>query len=240
MDNSKVLSNMRNMMYSGKPALLPPKSPFHSGSSSYAADYFPNPIIGSRAVRNPRDGNVQHHRTSSESLLMEEQPSWLDDLLDEPETPVQRGGHRRSSSDSFAYLDAVNVSNKNYTQDDSQCKNVTLPSWASQDFDSRKDPHQASFYMKASWIKQNNRTRELPQTTFSTSPCVRLSAKSSILLESSRLINTPQETNGFSSTTIENQDSAEAGLQDSKSYERIDSSHVKPAPADTDNKRAKQ
>lgn len=235
MENSKVLSNMRNMIYSGKHALLPPKSPLPSGSSSYA-DYFPNPIIGSRAVQNPREGNVHHHRTSSESLVMEEQPSWLDDLLNEPETPVQRGGHRRSSSDSFAYLDAGNVSNENYTQDDSQCKNMYLPSWASQDFDS----HQASFHMKASWIKQKNRTRELPPTTLTTNPGARSSAKSSILLESSRsLSTTPQEANGFSSTT-EKQDSAETGLPDRKPSERMDSSHVKPGLADTDNKRAKQ
>ncbi|XP_038877888.1 uncharacterized protein At4g06598 isoform X2 [Benincasa hispida] len=234
MENSKVLSNMRNVIYSGKHALLPPKSPFPSGSSSYA-DYFPNPIIGSRALQNPREGNVQHHRTSSESLLMEEQPSWLDDLLNEPETPIQRGGHRRSSSDSFAYLDAGNVSNENHTQDDSQCKNMYLPSWASQGFDS----HQTSLYMKANWIKQKNRTRELPPTTLTANPGARPSAKSSILLENSRSLSTPQEANEFASSS-EKQDSAETGLPDRKLSERMDSSHVKPGPADTDNKRAKQ
>lgn len=239
MENSKVLSNMRNVIYSGKHALLPPKSPFPSGSSPYA-DYFPSPIIGSRAVQNPREGNVHHHRTSSESLLMEDQPSWLNDLLDEPETPVQRGGHRRSSSDSFAYLDAGNVLNENYTQDDSQCKNMYLPSWASQDFDFRKDPHQASFNMKASSIKQKNRARELPPTTLTTTLGSWPSAKSSILLESSRLLSTPQEANGFSSTTTEKQDSAETSMPDRKSSEKMDGPHIKPAPADTDNKRAKQ
>uniref|UniRef100_A0A9I9E164 Uncharacterized protein n=1 Tax=Cucumis melo TaxID=3656 RepID=A0A9I9E164_CUCME len=67
MENSKVLSNMRNMISSGKHALLPLKSPVPSGSSTYF-DCLPNPIIGSRAVQNPRVGNVNHHRTSSESL----------------------------------------------------------------------------------------------------------------------------------------------------------------------------
>ncbi|XP_008445999.2 uncharacterized protein At4g06598 isoform X2 [Cucumis melo] len=235
MENSKVLSNMRNMISSGKHALLPPKSPVPSGSSTYS-EYLPNPIVGSRAVQNPRVGNVNHHRTSSESLLMEEQPSWLDDLLNEPETPVQRGGHRRSSSDSFAYLDAGNVSNENYTQDDSQCKNMYLPSWASQDFDS----HQASLYMKPSWNKQKNRTRELPPTTLTTNPGGRPSAKNSILLESLRTLSTAQEANEFSSTTTEKLDSAETALPDRKLSERMDSSHVKPGPTDTDNKRAKQ
>ncbi|KGN51645.1 uncharacterized protein At4g06598 isoform X2 [Cucumis sativus] len=235
MENSKVLSNMRNMISSGKHALLPPKSPFPSGSSTYS-DYLPNPIIGSRAVQNPRVGNVNHHRTSSESLLMEEQPSWLDDLLNEPETPVQRGGHRRSSSDSFAYLDAGNVSNENYTQDDSQCKNMYLPSWASQDFDS----HQAPLYMKPSWNKQKNRTRELPRTTLTTNPGGLPSAKNSVLLESLRTLSTPHEANEFSLTTTEKLDSAETVVPDRKLSERMDSSHVKPGPTDTDNKRAKQ
>ncbi|KAL3641430.1 hypothetical protein CASFOL_016398 [Castilleja foliolosa] len=48
-----------------------------------------------------------HQRCSSESFLMEEQPSWLDDLLNETETSVndlQRGHHRRSASDSYAYF----------------------------------------------------------------------------------------------------------------------------------------
>lgn len=240
MENSKALLNMRNLMYSGKHALLPPKSPFPSGSSSNFTDYFPNPIIGSRAVQNPREGNVHHHRTSSGSLLMEEQPSWLDDLLDEPETPVQRGGHRRSSSDSFAYLDAVNVSNAKYTQDDSRCKNISLPSWASLDFEPRKDAHQTSFHMQASWIKQKNRTRELPPTTLIPNQGVHPSAKSSILLESSRPLSTPLEANGLSSTTTEKQDSAETGLQDPKPTQRIESPNVKPVLTDTDNKRAKQ
>ncbi|GER37829.1 basic-leucine zipper transcription factor family protein [Striga asiatica] len=41
---------------------------------------------------------------SSESLLIDEQPSWLDDLLNETETVIFDRGHRRAASDSYAYL----------------------------------------------------------------------------------------------------------------------------------------
>lgn len=145
-------------MYSGKHALLPPKIPFPSVTPSYV-DYVPSGVIGSKAVQRPRDGNSHHQRTSSETLLIEEQPSWLDDLLNEPETPVRRGGHRRSSSDSFAYVDVANASNMDYAaQDEYRYKNMmSIPSWASQDFDFHKDARQASqsLYTDVNMTKQN-------------------------------------------------------------------------------------
>lgn len=50
-------------------------------------------------------GSDHHHRCNSESFLIEEQPSWLDDLLNEPaETVIVHKGHRRSASDTFAYV----------------------------------------------------------------------------------------------------------------------------------------
>ncbi|CAB4267868.1 unnamed protein product [Prunus armeniaca] len=126
MANSKS-SNIRNFMYSGKHPLLPPKSPFPSVSPSYA-DYVLSPAFGSKTVQKPREGNAHHQRTSSESLLIEEQPSWLDDLLNEPDTPIRRGGHRRSSSDSFAYVDASNASNIDYAAQDDVNNMSSLPS----------------------------------------------------------------------------------------------------------------
>ncbi|GFP81401.1 basic leucine zipper 2 [Phtheirospermum japonicum] len=52
------------------------------------------------------EGVNLHERCSSESFLMEEQPSWLDDLLNETESVnvLHRGHHRRSASDSYAYF----------------------------------------------------------------------------------------------------------------------------------------
>lgn len=91
-----------------KQALLPPRSPFPTAASPYG-DH--GPIArpqGQGAATHHRfghgHGHGHHQRTSSESII-EEQPSWLDDLLEEPETPVRRAGHRRSSSDSFALFD---------------------------------------------------------------------------------------------------------------------------------------
>ena len=86
-----------------KQALLPPRSPFPA-----AAAAAPHAELG--PIARPRDAHHRHghQRTSSESFLADEQPSWLDDLLDEPETPARahgRPGHRRSSSDSFALFE---------------------------------------------------------------------------------------------------------------------------------------
>lgn len=105
------LNGMReyNPMWDGKPSFRPPKSPIPA-LSPFITDHGPNNFNGSKGIPRPRDGQRQHQRTSSESFLVEEQPSWLDDLLDEPETPVRKAGHRRSSSDSFTYWDMPNVS----------------------------------------------------------------------------------------------------------------------------------
>ncbi|KAK1386148.1 hypothetical protein POM88_023883 [Heracleum sosnowskyi] len=67
------------------------------------------------------------------------------ELLSEPETPVSRG-HPRSSSDSFAYVDAANAANLDYVaHDEYRSRNMSsLYSWKSQDLDYYKDAHNAS------------------------------------------------------------------------------------------------
>ncbi|CAO2148501.1 unnamed protein product [Urochloa humidicola] len=94
-----------------KQALLPPRSPFPTAAapSSYA-DRGPIARPQGAAAAHHRHGHGHHQRTSSESFIEEQPPSWLDDLLNEPETPAAarqhgRAGHRRSSSDSFALFD---------------------------------------------------------------------------------------------------------------------------------------
>ncbi|KAF2319882.1 hypothetical protein GH714_019962 [Hevea brasiliensis] len=162
---------------------------------------------------------------------MEEQPSWLDDLLNEPETPVRRGGHRRSSSDSFAYIDVTNTSNIDYAaQDEYRYKNMMMvPSWGSLDFDFLKDARQASLYADVSMTKQKNRGWDS-----SLNVATRISG-----LPSAR--ENPQEADGVPTSVHEKQDSAESGLHDSKnSSERKDNSHAKSSTSETDTKRAKQ
>lgn len=236
MANSKGSSNFRNMISSGKHSLLPPKSPFPSISPSYS-DYAPSPAIGSKVIARPREGgNTHHQRTSSEGFLIEEQPSWLDDLLNEPETPVRRG-HRRSSSDSFAYMDATNVSNIDHTaQDELKFRNlISATSWGSQDFEHYKDARNVSFYVEPnSFGRQKNRTS---MTYSSGLP----STRDSNVLQSSGSSCIPHETDGVSSTATEKQDLVESSLHDPKaSSERRDCSHAKPSASETDTKRAKQ
>lgn len=43
----------------------------------------------------------------SNAAVVEEQPSWLDDLLNDSDALFHRGQHRRSASDSCAYLGAA-------------------------------------------------------------------------------------------------------------------------------------
>ncbi|KAF2293864.1 hypothetical protein GH714_005257 [Hevea brasiliensis] len=241
MANSKGSSNVRNFMYSGngKYALLPPKIPFPSVTPSYV-DYMPSGVIGSKAVQRPREGNSHHQRTSSETLLTEEQPSWLDDLLNEPETPVRRGGHRRSSSDSFAYVDVANTSNIDCAaQDEYRYKNmVSTLSWGSQDFDYHKDAWQAFLYADVNMTKQKNRAWDSSLNVV-TCPSGLPSARENAVSRSSSCA--PQEADCVPTSVHEKQDSAESGPHDSKkSSERKDGSHAKSSALETDTKRAKQ
>ncbi|BAT73516.1 hypothetical protein LR48_Vigan1300s000700 [Vigna angularis] len=241
MANSKGSSGFRNFMYPGKHALLPPKSPFPSVSQAYS-DYVQNPAVGLKGGNRPRDGNPHHQRTSSESLVIEEQPSWLDDLLNEPETPVRRAGHRRSSSDSFAYLDMANASNINYAdQDEYKYKSLmSIPSWSSQDFDRSKDARHLPAYVDMNLSKQKNRSWDSFSNAM-TNPVGVPSGKDSSAFQSSGLPSTPQEADGLAPTATEKQDSVEPGLQDAKSFsEKKDNSHAKSSSSETDTKRAKQ
>ncbi|XP_024924688.3 uncharacterized protein At4g06598-like isoform X2 [Ziziphus jujuba] len=104
MENLNGSSNLGNLSYTGNQFQLPPRSPILFNfpphfSSVVRAEGFPNPT---------HEFQAYHQRASSDSILQEEQPSWLEDLLEEPDTETQCfKGHRRSFSDSFAYSDAT-------------------------------------------------------------------------------------------------------------------------------------
>jgi hypothetical protein len=83
---------------------LPPKSPggysmFGSGSSLFESD-----LLSGLPLR----GSNHHKRTPSAGYLPNSQPTWLEEILESPdgEVVVKKGSHRRSSSDSVAFLDA--------------------------------------------------------------------------------------------------------------------------------------
>ncbi|KAG8364067.1 hypothetical protein BUALT_Bualt19G0087500 [Buddleja alternifolia] len=226
MATSKGPSSIRSMTHNGKNSLLPPKSPFPSISPSYT-EYIPSSAIGPKSLPKPREGNSHHQRTSSESCIIEEQPSWLDELLDEPETPVRlRGGHRRSSSDSFAYVETANMGSMNYiAQDDNKFQNITpLSSWGSQDFDIYRGIRSSTFYADPNHGKIKNKPWSTPVSS--------IAAKS---------LSNSQDVDRKLSSPGDKQDPIESGPQDPNgSCERKDSSLVKSSASETDTKRAKQ
>ncbi|KAK4350961.1 hypothetical protein RND71_030274 [Anisodus tanguticus] len=240
MANSKGPSSMRYMMYNGKSSLLPPKSPFPSTTPSYV-EYLPSFAVPQKGISKPRDGS-HHERTSSESCIIEEQPSWLDDLLNEPETPVRRGRHRRSSSDSFTYFDAANVANIDYiAQDDNKFINITpVPSWGSQDFDYYKDARHATLCVdQNSSNLQKSRARDASPNAI---PHLRGLPPSREDVKTNSLGSSfPLQGEKLKSAASDKQDLAESVTPDPKgSGEKKDSSHSKSSASENDTKRAKQ
>ncbi|CAH2047210.1 unnamed protein product [Thlaspi arvense] len=162
MAGSKGSESVRSLMYSGKNALLPPKIPFPSVSASYT-EYISCGLMGSRRGQKLGEEKTHHQRTSSESHLVEELPFWLDDLLNEPESPARKCGHRRSSSDSYAYLDVANATNISLTlQKDFSYRNLASSTRkGSQEPDRSKNARDdAAFYADASFLKQRNQQRD--------------------------------------------------------------------------------
>ncbi|KAG8474144.1 hypothetical protein CXB51_034022 [Gossypium anomalum] len=238
---SKGSTNIRDSICAGKHALLPPKCPFPTVSQPFT-DYVSNNVIG--LVQNSREGNTHHMRTSSESFLIEDQPSWLDDLLNEPDiTPMRRGGHRRSSSDSFAYIDVSDARNLDYAaQEEYRYKNmISAPSWASLEFDyqSKKDARLAAFYNDVNLVKQKNRPWDSSLNAVTHSSGLPSRRENSILQGSGSSC-AFKEVESAPSTASEKQDSAESSPLEAKAYfEKKDNSYAKSSSSDSDTKRAK-
>ncbi|KAK7322389.1 hypothetical protein VNO77_25768 [Canavalia gladiata] len=101
METSNGLSNSQHR---GIEFLFPPQT-------ALEAECFSHSIGEVEGSNSPKWGLRRHQRTYSDSMLSEEVPCWLKELLDEhepepepePEMPPSRS-HRRSSSDSIAYL----------------------------------------------------------------------------------------------------------------------------------------
>ncbi|CAM6128956.1 unnamed protein product [Calypogeia fissa] len=92
-----------NWSFPMNPTHLPPKSPTFPGFGSL----FESSALPFAGRSNyPSRGGPGHKRTTSTGFLPQVQPSWLDDVIDPQDLPVKRGGHRRSSSDSVAFLDS--------------------------------------------------------------------------------------------------------------------------------------
>jgi len=238
MANAKGSANIKNLMQNGKNSLLPPKSPFPSISSSYT-DYGPDSTLG--LIPKFRDGNIHHQRTSSESLI-EEQPCWLDELLNEPDTPVRRG-HRRSSSDSFAYIDTANMSNIDYvplSHDEAKFKPaVSSPLWGFQNFDLSKESLQGSLYTDPNlYGKPKNRPwdSKLAPTAH---PGVRPPRDNGIS-QGAGLSAAQYEADPAPSTATEKQEHGESGSHDPRNLSEKKDGTLLRTSSENDAKRAKQ
>ncbi|XP_068660650.1 basic leucine zipper 61-like isoform X2 [Aristolochia californica] len=82
---------------------LPPRCPFISKSSSSHR----NSDSTLSQSRRTGDFHDHHRRSPSQSSILEEQPSWLDELLSDSESNTKGVFHRRSASDSVALLEGL-------------------------------------------------------------------------------------------------------------------------------------
>lgn len=163
------------------------------------------------------EGQHGHQRCSSESVLMEEeQPSWLEELLNEPEIQHMHKGHRRSASDSSAYLDAAVETFK--MREEYKFPNLALHSpWSSQNLVHRRDPNAISF------SEQYNRANEAPLNYCNAF------VRDGIMLQD------------LGSAAINNREQVESGSQKPESSsERSDWSQAKTSTSKAEAKRAKQ
>ena len=230
MENSDGSSTMRNFAFKGRLLPLPPNTfdcIFPSDENCIA-----NPTVRSEGYPKPTGGC--HQRTSSDSFLLEEQPAWLDELLNEPEIPVSRG-HQRSSSDSIASL---NGPAKSFREDRYKFKNnpEAGPSRGFSSFDHHKGLSQASLHANASTSHvHQNKARESSSTSV-TSSSRSLFTSDGISLQTSGSSCTPQEPDGMPSKAIVKKDGKDPEL----SSFRSDCSHSNPTTSRADLKRAKQ
>ncbi|XP_010543612.1 PREDICTED: uncharacterized protein At4g06598 [Tarenaya hassleriana] len=115
MENPGSLSNVGSFALMGKQSVLPPRNPSRCISPS-ASEYIPGSSLESHDLFKSMENSVNHHHSSPDKLLADEQPAWLDDLLSEPESPIMSKGHRRSASDTATFLNFASMSFGEETQ----------------------------------------------------------------------------------------------------------------------------
>ncbi|KAI9157685.1 hypothetical protein LWI28_026291 [Acer negundo] len=81
-------------------AQLPPRCPFQKKPVS-------RPVHGPISPLSRTESYPGHHKSSSQSSILEEQPAWLDELLSDPDVNPVGKYHRRSASDSVTVLDGI-------------------------------------------------------------------------------------------------------------------------------------
>uniref|UniRef100_A0A7N0T526 BZIP domain-containing protein n=1 Tax=Kalanchoe fedtschenkoi TaxID=63787 RepID=A0A7N0T526_KALFE len=237
MEKFEGSSNFKNLNHSGKTPLLPPKSPFPGGPTSFSG-YSSSSGSGSRSFQMHDDG-TRHQRTSSESVVIDDQPSWLADLLDEPDTPVRKGGHRRSSSDSFAYLDTGVASSCSFTAwDVYKFKNLmSVSSWGNKEQNVYRDPGHGSFQGENNLCGRRGNHARASSLNSAARP-ISISPGDKSL--SQNLGMSARGTDVPRTTIAGKQDARESGTNDKKAVDGWESYGPKPSASETDAQRAKQ
>lgn len=195
----------------------------------YSTDYISTCAMeSSEGFLRPVEGESHHQRASSDSFLVE-QLSWLDDLLDEPDLPLYKS-HRRSSSDSVAFLDTAS---KTFRKEETTLKTSAAaggPTWEFHTINYHENSWKTSFHSGSPPDKEKNKSRESPLISVTSSSSGVVPSTDSITLQDFA----PREPAGVGlpSKPIvkQNQDDSEV------------SSNVNhnPSKSKTDSKRAKQ
>ncbi|KAL2651178.1 hypothetical protein R1flu_019306 [Riccia fluitans] len=98
-----------NWSFPMNPTHLPPKSPTFPGFGTSLFESTSGAFVGVGRTSYPNRGGPPgggHKRTPSAGYLPPSHPSWLDEVIEPQDVPFRRGSHRRSSSDSVAFLEA--------------------------------------------------------------------------------------------------------------------------------------
>ncbi|KAJ6294699.1 hypothetical protein OIU76_022722 [Salix suchowensis] len=109
----------------------------------------------------PVEEQSHHQRASSGSFLVE-QLSWLDELLDDEQDSPLYKGHRRSSSDSVAFLDTAT---KTFRKEETKLKTSATaggPTWEFHSINYHENSLKTRFHPDSTPKKEKNKSRESP------------------------------------------------------------------------------
>ncbi|KAJ6301442.1 hypothetical protein OIU77_015693 [Salix suchowensis] len=180
-------------------------------------------------LRAPVEEESHHQRASSDSFLAE-QLSWLDELLDdEPDSPLYKG-HRRSSSDSVAFLDTAT---KTFRKEETKLKTSATaggPAWEFHSINYHENSLKTSFHPDSTPKKEKNKSRESPLISVIGSSSGVVPSTDSITLQ----VIAPQEPAGVG---LRSKPIAKQNQEDSEVSSIVNHNSSK---SKTDSKRAKQ
>ncbi|KAF9668398.1 hypothetical protein SADUNF_Sadunf15G0124600 [Salix dunnii] len=208
----------------------PSGNPFELIFPPYSTHYVSSTcaIESSEDLLRPVEEESHHQRASSDSFLVE-QLSWLDELLDEPDSPLYKG-HRRSSSDSAAFLDTAT---KTFRKEETKLKTSAAaggPTWEFHSINYHENSLKTSFHSDSTPKKEKNKSRESPLISVISCSSGVVPSTDTITLQ----VVAPQEPVGVG---LRSKPIAKQNQEDSEVSSNVNHS---PCKSKTDSKRAKQ